>query len=145
MQMPTDAMGRLIFPGCWIKVWTPLFGGIWHHGIVSSISKRADGTWLVMVIHNTKGAGVSTTPLQDFADGRQVILHRQPRSDEHTGWILASAAVNIGKPYDWFSQNCEHFCSFCYTWRPKSETLEGLGTVAAIFSAVMIGAAFWKD
>ncbi len=145
MKMPTDALGRILFVGSWVKVWTPILGGIWHHGIVSSITMRADQTYAVTVIHNTKDNGVVETSLDTFRDHRQIFLHKQPQTDEHQGWILASARINIGQPYSWFSQNCEHLCSFCYTWRPKSETLEAGATVAAVLAAVLVGAVLWKD
>jgi hypothetical protein len=43
-----------------------------------------------------------------------------------------------------FSQNCEHFCSFCYTWQAKSESIEGarnlaLGLGALVFIAHLAG------
>jgi len=52
--------------------------------------------------------------------------------------ILASADANLGKSYSLISQNCEHFCSYCYTWQPKSESVNGFLKFAGVVGVVAL-------
>lgn len=138
--MPTYANRELILPGHWVKVLTPVAGGIWHHGIVRSIIPLCNGGFYIEIIHNVKNGGVITSSMEDFASGGLVFSVRRPASKEHTSMILATADANRGKPYSAFSQNCEHFCSFCYTWEPQSETVQtvvGLAAAVGVFAVLI--------
>src|ERR1700684_562278 len=130
MGVPTYANGKLILPGHWLKalVDTP-FGRLWHHGLVRRIVAIGDGDTYIEIVHNVKDGGVTVSSLAEFANGANVFFVRQPASPEHSRLNLATADANLGKPYSVFAQNCEHFCWFCYTWDPKSETLQAWGWV----------------
>jgi Lecithin retinol acyltransferase len=141
MTMPTYLNGELILPGQWVKVWVKAMGGIWHHGIVRRIVRDGDG-FDIDIVHNVKNGGVIVSSLEGFSEGGSVFLEGRPSSQEHTRLILATAVANLRKPYSTFSQNCEHFCWFCYTWEPKSETVQAFVGLAAV---VLTIAAFSSD
>jgi len=142
MAMPTYMSSGLVLPGHWVKVWTPRWGGVWHHGIVRRVVPTVDGGFLIEVVHNIKDGGVIVSSLEQFSYGRRVFLVRRPLSSEHARAILATADENCGKPYSAFSQNCEHFCWFCYTWESKSETVQavvGLAATVGVLALVAFG------
>jgi hypothetical protein len=126
MGMPTYWTGEVIRPGQWVKVWVKAFGGTMHDGIVRSVTKANNG-FIIEVVHNAKDRGVIVSDWVEFSEGGLVHLHRKPDSDDHARFILANARVNIGKEYRTSSQNCQHFCWFCYTLEKKSETVEVVG------------------
>jgi hypothetical protein len=138
MAMPTYADGRLILPGDWVKVLTPSWGGIWHQGIVRRVIPSLYGTFYIEIIHNVKNGGVVVSPLEDFSNGGTVFFVRRPSSAQHVSLVLATADANRGKPYSAFSQNCEHFCWFCYTWEPKSETVQAFAVAAIVAGAFLV-------
>jgi hypothetical protein len=141
MGMPTYTNGELILPGHWVKVWTPRWGGIWHHGIVHRVINSGDGSFYIEIIHNVKNRGVIVSSLEEFSRGGLAFFVRRPTSPEHGQIILATADANLEKPYSAFSQNCEHFCWFCYTWEPKSETVQAFAalTAAGVLALVAFG------
>lgn len=136
MFWPVYLSGELIQKGDWIKGKVRAWGGIWHHGIVHDVISTDDGFY-VQVVHNVKDGGVSISSLlEEFAPG-QIFLVRRPSSQMHLATILQTANANLGKSYSAISQNCEHFCWFCYTWQAKSETASGAMVVAALGVAVI--------
>ena len=132
MGMATYSNGELILPGHWVKVWTERWGGIWHQGIVRRVAPTASGRFYIEIVHNVKDGGVIVSSLEDFSNGGAVFLVRRPVSPEHARVILSTADANLGKAYSASSQNCEHFCWFCYTWEPKSETVQAFAALAAV-------------
>lgn len=137
---PTYWTGEKIEPGDWARSLVPTFGGIWHHGVIRRVFWNGE-RHCVEVVHNVKNGGVIVSSLEDFAVG-PVWLVRRPSSTEHQQMVLATAEANLSRPYSVLFHNCEHFCSFCYTWQSKSESIEGamklvlgLGAVALIAHA----------
>lgn len=96
-----------------------------HHGI-----DLGDGT----VIHYRKPEGrdaiISVTTHDSFAQGSRIYLKRQPVcliADD----VIERAHSRIGETqYDLFTNNCEHFATWCKTGRNESEQIRrfGLGT-----------------
>ena len=131
MTMPTYMNGELILQGQWIKalVETP-FGQLWHHGIIRRVYRNGM-MHVIDVVHNTKNGGVVQSSLWDFSNGSKVFLVRRPVSTNHRDSILATADANLSKHYSAVAQNCEHFCSFCYEWEAKSDTVRGLPAASA--------------
>ncbi len=140
MMVPTYPTGEFIQKSHWVKGMVRTAGGVWHHGIIRNVIHTADGSY-VEVIHNVKNGGVIVSSLEDFSDG-PVFLVGRPSSPEHMTLILATADANLGKSYSLFSQNCEHFCTFCYTWQPKSESVDGFVKFAAVAASVVAVVAF---
>jgi hypothetical protein len=71
---------------------------------------------------------------QDFAEGNIIQLFRRPSSAVHVQQILARVEANIGKPYIFLPQNCEHFASFAFTGKSESPSLQVLG-----FGSLILG------
>ncbi len=136
MMTPTYWTGQPIQPGDWVRVYSSRFG-VWHHGIVRNLFLVADGIG-VEIIHNMKDTGVSLSDWYEFAAGNLIHLHGRPSSPEHALEIVRRAEANTGNSYGLFDQNCEHFCSFCYTLKAESESLQVLGWMA-VGTAVVIG------
>jgi hypothetical protein len=131
---PTYSTGEEIKAADWIRGTVRTGGGIWHHGIVWRVFWCRD-RYCVEVIHNVKAGGVIISPLEEFADG-PVQLVGLPSSPEHAQSILAIAGLNRGKSYSAPFQNCEHFCSFCYTGTATSETVQRLTGMAVVVGIV---------
>jgi hypothetical protein len=140
MMVPTYLTGEFIQTGHWVKGMVRTAGGVWHHGIIRRVIHTADG-WYVEVIHNVKNGGVIVSSLEDFSVG-PVFLVGRPSSPEHVTLILSTADANLGKQYLLISQNCEHFCSYCYTWQSKSESVDGFMKFAAVAAGVVALVAF---
>src|SRR5260370_558030 len=139
-MMPEPAQ-RLILPGQWVRVWVQTLGGLWHHGIVQWVYRNGDTC--IEIVHNVKNTGVMVSSLEEFSNGGLVFLERRPISPAPAEVIVRTAEENIGKEYSAFSQNCEHFCAFCYTWEAKSETVQAWVSLAAL--AGLAFAAFTSD
>jgi len=141
--VPTDANGDLLHPGYWVKVVSRTYR-VWHHGIVWRVHLIGN-VYYVEIVHNVKNHGVTVTTLEEFSQGNPIYIHRRPVSPQHTQLILATAELNIDKPYWVLVQNCEHFCSFCYTQKKKSEAVEAVFRTGAFLGAVSLLAVIFGD
>jgi len=127
--MPTYATGVQIIVGDWVYVLVPS-KGVWHHGIVRRICWVGTG-FAVEVANNRKDLGVVLSDWQDFAEGQMIYLRHRASSPTHVQEILARIDSNLGKPYDLFARNCEHFASFAFTGVAESESVRSLGWIGA--------------
>src|SRR2546425_9954624 len=85
-----------------------------------------------MVVHNTKGKGVEHTSLSEFAAGQPIeVVSVQQYWSADT--ILRRAKSQLGKPYDLFQENCEHFVNWVVTGVKKSDQL-AFGVAAALIA-----------
>ena len=141
MGAPTDANGELLCIGYRIRVRSTRYG-VDHHGIVYWIQRFGD-QWCVQIVHNT--TGVKETTLGEFAQGQLIYIVDRPKSPQHTQFILTTAHDNIGKPYFLFSQNCEHFCSFCYRWEKKSESVEKWLVAGLVAGGLVVAASLFSN
>ena len=90
-----------------------------------------------------KDGGVKISEWYDFAGVEFIVyLVARPSSPEHANDIVARGEANLGTPYIFFSRNCEHFASFCFTGEAKSETMEGFGTIALYSAGAFVVAKF---
>ena len=136
MQRPCYASGDVIGLGDWVKVLVPRLG-VWHHGIVYRMFPVLEGM-AVQIAHNMKATGVTISDWYVFGDGNPILLVSHPSSQAHVHGILARVEANIGKPYNLFGQNCEHFASFAFSGRAESKALQAaLGVAAAV--AIILG------
>jgi len=135
--MVTYANGEPILEGDWIRVWVPKLA-VWHHGIVRTVVFISPGIVGIYVVHNRKVTGITTTDVAEFAEGQPVFLYRRPAPNQVLA-ILARADASIGKHYNLFGQNCEHFASFAFNGRAESTSMRALGALAlaGIVVAVM--------
>lgn len=127
---PRYSTGGLINLGDWVRVYVPRLG-VWHHGIVRSIYRVWNG-YAVQVVHNLKASGVTASDWYEFAGGGEVILHARASSHIQVQQILARVDANIGKPYNVFAQNCEHFASFSFNGKAESKSVQTVGALAAL-------------
>jgi hypothetical protein len=110
----------------------PAYGGVWHHGIVRRVYWAGYGGFAVEIIHNVKDGGVILSDWSDFQGNGIVHLHRRPSSTEQAQLVVTRAEAQLGKPYYFFAQNCEHLASFAFYGEAKSESLQAVGTMAVI-------------
>jgi hypothetical protein len=129
MHWPTYADGTPILAGDWVRVYVPRLG-VWHHGIIQLLYWAQNGI-AVQIVHNDKTRGVSFIDWHAFSGGNAILLHKRP-CQAHARAVVARATANVGKPYHLFAQNCEHFASFAFTGQAKSESMQVLGTIAAV-------------
>jgi hypothetical protein len=127
-MMPTYTNGLPITLGDWVRVFVPR-KGVWHYGIVRSIYWAGNG-FAVEIANNMIGRGVIASDWYEFADGQTVELHRRAASPIHVQGILARIESNLGKPYNLFAQNCEHFASFAFNGKAESKSVAAIGVVA---------------
>ena len=127
---PAYDTGEPIAVGDWVRV------GI-HHGIVWRMYPGYDG-WVVEIAHNMKATGVTLSEWDAFADGGSILLERRATSDAHAREIIGRVNENIGKPYNLFGQNCEHFASLAFNGRAESKSLQVVGAVGAGILAIWL-------
>jgi hypothetical protein len=138
-QVPTPAPTPVSFMpavGDWVKVFLPHLG-VTHEGIVTNVVP-AFGGFQASVIHNMKGRGVVHTSWQDFSEGQRVVLYKRAESLSHVQQILRRAYANLGAPYFFFKQNCQHYASFAFTGSAESPGVNAVGglTLVAILAAL---------
>jgi Lecithin retinol acyltransferase len=123
----TEISSRLVLPGrrlrigSHIKVSRP---GYYHHGIY-------EGRWLV--IHYAglssswiKKGQVSRTSLKEFARGSEIelVVHENALSKEE---IISNARSRLDEDdYGVFSNNCEHFATWCATGNSQSKQVQAV-------------------
>lgn len=135
-QRPVYSDGTPMAPGDELEVGYPDIQPIPHRGLIGRIVEGPYGVTDIEIVHNSKSPGVCVVGWNDFAQGQEVRLLRQPFSTEHAMAILQRAASLIGHPYNMLSSNCEQFTDFCYNGiQGESPTLQkgviaGLGIVA---------------
>jgi hypothetical protein len=117
--------------GAIIKV--PSGWGPYHYGIVA---ESILGTQTV--VHNTKGKGVQHTTLNEFSDGQPIEVKLTPRSYGDGNTVLRRAKSQIGKPYDLFSANCEHFVNWASEGTPRSEQLAFVVVASLVIGGVIL-------
>ena len=133
--------GDLIIEGDWVKGFSSAHG-VWHHGFIRRVVPTYGSGYDLEIIHNSKDGGVIVSALSEFADGNATLV-RHPDSAHHQRMILTRADANYRKPYLLLSQNCEHFCSFCYTGNAVSNTVAaGVGVVALGLGVAFFAGAF---
>ena len=110
--------------------------GIDHHAII--VGGNGASLSPVMVVDNAKVYGVSQRTLDTVAAGDPVEIVARPQSAEKANHIVERAYSQIGKPYDLFSQNCEHFSNWCYDGMPRSLQLQGFGVLATVVVGLVI-------
>jgi len=100
---------------------------ITHYGIYAGNNTVIDNS-------NAKG-GVNERPLCEFAGGRKIRrIQLTAKFPPHE--VVARARQQIGKPYGWFSQNCEHFVNEVQLDNPKS--------TQAVIGGSIIAIVFWR-
>lgn len=82
------------------------------------------------VFENTLGHGERLVPFAQFANGNQVSVERQVPISVHELIARVREAINGGRPYDPFTNNCDHAVTRVADGEPVS--LQALGWVAAI-------------
>ena len=129
-----DNQGTRYPVGAHVKIRRPY--GIDHHAVVVGGSIATLGP--VMLIDNAKADGVSRRPLEEVAAGDPVEIVARPQSPAHANHIVERAYSQIGKRYDLFSRNCEHFSHWCYDGMPRSPQLHGLVFLAAAVTGIVL-------
>ena len=129
-----DHRGNQYPVGAHIRIRRPY--GIDHHAII--VGGNAATLGPVMVIDNAKVDGVSLRTLEEVAAGDPVEIVARPQSAAHANHIVERAHSQIGKRYDLFSQNCEHFSSWCYDGMPRSPQLHGLAFLATAVTGIVL-------
>ena len=107
--------------------------GPYHYGIVAEPTLGTQ-----TAVHNTKGKGVQHTTLEEFSDGRAIEVMRTPRSFGDGNIILRRAKSQIGKSYDLFSANCEHFVNWVIEGTPRSEQLAFVVVASLVIGGVIL-------
>jgi L-fucose isomerase-like protein len=107
---------------------------VYHHGIVYRMTVDMMGGVFVEIANNLPRKGVVLSDWIHFSEGRAVQVVHHASSPAHIQQIAARVESGLGKPYNLFSQNCEHFASFAFTGKWESSSMRFLGVVAgAIF------------
>ncbi len=110
--------------------------GFHHYGITDRPSWGTE-----TVIHATKGRGVESTSLAEFAAGHPVEVARSPQSSSEQNTILQRAYSQIGKPYALFDANCEHFVNWVLSGVAYSKQLSiGIAAILAVCIAAGMSA-----
>src|SRR5436309_556299 len=122
-----------LFPGTVIYI--VVFGFFRHKGIVSD--RWSNGK--PMVFANTYGSGVRQLPWDKFADGQVVYIEGYP--SQLPPFVVAHHARQmIGRPYDLFWFNCEHFVDACHGRNPESPQVMGVVGAAFVIGLLALAA-----
>jgi hypothetical protein len=118
MSIPIDA--TTLMPGEHLV--TPR-RGYTHHGIYAGNGK---------VIHyaglsrSLRGGPVEEVTLDAFAHGHEVWVKPEPHARFAGPEVVRRAASRLGENrYRLTTNNCEHFCSWCYCNESRSEQIDG--------------------
>jgi hypothetical protein len=130
-----SSAGNLSYYPIGAKIRVPSGWGPYRYGIVA---EPVSGTQTV--VHNTKGKGVQHTTLGEFSDGQPIEVRQIPRSYGDGNTILWRAKSQIGKPYDLFSANCEHFVNWAIEGTPRSEQLAFVVVASLVIGGVILAA-----
>jgi hypothetical protein len=114
------------------------YGFFTHRGVIHSI----DATGTVWVIDNTWSRGcVGFQTLQQFADGRAVVVERVPSSWFEGFQIVVRAESKLNHAYGLLTFTCDHLVTFALGQNPESKQVQayvGLG-VACCVAALIAG------
>lgn len=99
-----------------IETWRILY---WHVGIVSD--RCVDGEQLVLSCSGAQSKVVEES-MSKFSQGFPIRKKEIPHT-LNTGEILNRARSQLGRSYDLFSWNCEHFVSYSLGHAPRSPQL----------------------
>jgi hypothetical protein len=102
--------------------------------IVDRLAYRHHGIYLGegLVIHYAgrirhPHGRIETVPLRSFVGQRHVHVGRRPAESLHGEAIVRRARSRLGeRRYAIFSNNCEHFCSWCQVGESRSEQVDRL-------------------
>jgi hypothetical protein len=109
------------------------YGFFTHRGIVHSV----DGHGTIWVIDNTWARGhVGFQTLQQFADGRTVVVERLPSTWFEANQIIARAESKLNHPYGLLTFSCDHFVTFALGQVPESKQVQAYVGLAALCVAV---------
>jgi len=109
--MHNYTMGSVVYVQSW---------PIKHYGIISGINELGE----LLVISNSKTMGcVAEEPLKNFGMGRQAVVAGYPDNCS-ASYVISRARSQLGKKYDLFSDNCEHFVRWTYHQNPESPQLQ---------------------
>ena len=128
-----SSAGSLKYYPIGANIRVPSGWGPYHYGIVA---EPVSGTQTV--VHNTKGKGVQHTTLEEFSGGQIIEIVRAPQSFRDVNIILRRAKSQIGKPYDLFSANCEHFVNWVIEETPRSEQLAFVVVASLVIGGVIL-------
>jgi len=118
--MRNYTLGTVIF----VKIWP-----IKHYGIISGFNEFGE----MLVISNSKVRGcVAEEPLREFSLGRQTVFDGYPSNCDPRD-VAARARSQLGKKYDLFSDNCEHFIRWAHHLKPESPQLQFVSVFAGAF------------
>lgn len=99
-----------------------------HYGIISDINKMG----ALKIISNSKKFGrVIEESLDDFSGSRKISECGFP-SKYTSHYIVTRAKSLIGKQYNLFSNNCEHFVRCVHHLKPESPQIQIFAIMASI-------------
>jgi len=99
-----------------------------HYGIISGINEFGE----LLVISNSKIKGcVAEELLTDFSMGKQTVVAGYP-GNYCSSYVIERARSQLGKKYDLFSDNCEHFVRWVHHLRHESPQLQLVSILAGV-------------
>jgi len=102
------------------------FGLIRHYGIISGINELGE----ILVVSNSKALGCVTEELlKDFSMGKQTVVEGYP-SNCSSSYVIERARSQLGRKYELYSDNCEHFVRWAHHLKPESPQLQFFSILA---------------
>ena len=103
-------------------------GPVTHYGTVMNPHQ---------VLDIVPGRRPRVVPLEQFADGKPVSLHRPHANALPTILARTLQATESQSPYNIFTFNCEHLKNFIHSGKPYSETVQ------AVLGLLVVGVGVW--
>lgn len=89
-------------------------GPIWHKGYYLGGNS---------VLHITPEKGAHISSVEEFSAGKEVIAEPQPRASQYITMTRAFEELRGQRPYNYWSNNCEHMLNRILYGKNQSETL----------------------
>ena len=112
--------------------------GYRHHGISAGPGRVIHYAGFIRYPHGL----IEEISLSDFARGRELIVGPPPAGGDA---ILRRARLRLGETrYDLFTNNCEHFATWCQTGQHRSRQAEAMRWPARALIRVIRGLRGWS-
>jgi len=109
----------------------------YHYGVAAWPDRL---TGAARVIHGIKGDVFRVTSLAYFEDGLPYEEFWIPQSREQASYVIERMESFLGKPWDLFTQNCEHGAFYALTGEATSPQLtRAVQTVLIIGGLIFLG------
>jgi hypothetical protein len=109
-------------------------GAVIYKGLIHSVEIDWNTVTVWIIDNNPHRGCVGYRTLEDFTKGASAWLEVPVQSAQAADAIIERAVFQLGRLYDFFTFNCEHFVTLALGLEPESRQLQGLGWLVGILA-----------